>query len=148
MIAIKYSLGTCLECGKIKLITNKRKHLCMYCNSKILMKKSLDRKKEKISKGLIVDPAKMSTFYKEFMVANQPHVSYETGDAITNCRPWNIHHLLEKKDYPNLALNHDVCIYLTLAEHSTWHQLSNKSRQEQFPNSYAKYLQLKEKYNL
>lgn len=104
------------------------------------------RKKAKPSK-----PAKqyenLEPFYKAVWEM-LPHVCYETGQQLYNYHNYHVHHLLEKKYYPAYKLNHDVCVLLTLEQHSRWHTLPPSELEAKMPKCWAKLQELKQKYNL
>ena len=141
----KYKQGICSGCGKEKLIIVKSKRLCYYCK----LKESIKRTKErKIKKGKYIDYDKLGTFYKQFYEQHPTRRCFESGQPIYNGKPWNCHHVLEKKHYPEHIFNSDVCVLLTLELHSLWHTLSDEDRATKMPKTYARYLELLEKYNI
>lgn len=144
---VKLKQGICSSCGKDKLIINKSKKLCFICNNKASMARQALRKAKRIADGKAVDLTKMARFYKTFWRNSKQHVCFETGEPLYVYRAWHVHHLLEKKDYPHLAYNEDICVLLTLNQHALWHSLTDEDRAIKMPKTYAKYLQLKQKYN-
>lgn len=142
MIA-KYKTGVCKGCGKEKLIVVKSKKLCYYCN----IKASIQRTKErKIKKGTYLDYDKLGTFYREFYEQHPTKRCYESDRYIRNGKHWNVHHVLEKRQYPEHIFNSDVCVLLTLELHSLWHTLSDEDRAIKMPKTYNRYLELLDKY--
>lgn len=142
----KFKEGVCKQCNKLKLITNKSKQLCLHCNQIQSLKRTLARRNLKIQAGKVVDLSKMAKFYKEFWAVT-PHYCFETNQPLYTYRAWHVHHLLEKKDYPQYALNNDVCVLLTLQQHALWHSLTDSDRAIKMPKTYKKYLEIKQKYN-
>ena len=148
MISQKFKVGICKGCNKPKLIIHKGKGLCLTCNQKAAFERSKQRRFIKIQNGLAIDLTEVNKFYKRFWDLQTNKVCYETGVPLYRFNKWHVHHLIEKGKHPEHALNTDVCILLTLQQHALWHSLSNKSRELQMPNTYKKYIELKQKYNI
>lgn len=148
-IKIKYKLGICKGgCSTTeKIIYNKSKGLCYYCNVKAMVKRQNDRRKMKIEKGLALDSNKLQSFYKSFYKQHPTKRCFETNEEILYFKSWNCHHLLEKHKYPHLAYNVDICVLLTLEQHRLWHDIDDEKRKELMPKTYEQYCKIKNKYN-
>lgn len=146
---ITYKYGACNgECGRDHvLIVHKSLSLCMNCNQKRLSKKWRESRSKKVTKGEKADKGKLQDFYREVWDRN-PHVCYESGEALHRYFSWHVHHVLHKEDHPALAFNPDVCVLLSLLEHSRWHTMAKSDRARRMPKTWAKYLELCETYNL
>lgn len=136
---IKYKKGICAACGKEKLITQKSKKLCYYCQAKASAKRSIERK---IKQGKFIDKSALLKFYESFYNKQPEKICFETGVPIPNFRIWNVHHVLEKHKYPEYTFNEDVCVLLTLEQHSLWHGLNDSDKQIKMPKTWKKYQQL------
>ena len=143
---IKYLKGICKRCNKEKIIINKSKKLCLYCNQKASIERSQLRKKERIKQGKDVDKSKLTKFYKDFYENHPTRTCFETNEPIVYYRSWNCHHLLEKKDYPQYAFIDEICVLLTLEMHALWHSLLEEDRPIKMPKTYKQYLLIKNKY--
>lgn len=143
---IKLEVKICKGCGLPKTITNKSKCLCLICNLKRLAKLSYARKKKQVEKGDRINPMKLNTFFALFWASHTKKVCFESGEPIYNYTKSNCHHLLEKSKYPQFALINENCVLLTWAQHNLWHSLTEEKRAEQMPNTYQRYLQIKDKY--
>lgn len=143
---IKVKIAVCSGCDLEKKIYNKGKNLCITCNTKRLQKQSRERQKKKIEQGKALDYTKLNKFYKYFWDLQNEKVCYETGEKLYTFNKWHVHHLLEKNNFMEAAYDVDNCVLLTLQQHSLWHGLSDKERQEQMPKTYDRYLKIKEKY--
>lgn len=144
---IKYKTAICSRCEKEKLIVNKSRKLCLFCNQKASLERAQLRRKERILNGKELDKSKLAKFYKDFYNTHPTKRCFETNEPIRSYRSWNCHHLLEKKDYPQYAFIDEICVLLTLEMHSLWHSLSNENRAKKMPNTYNQYLLIKNKYN-
>lgn len=143
---IKYKTGICSGCGKDKLITNKSKNLCTFCNQNRLQKKSKERYNKKVQEGKAIDYKKLDQFYLDFWNAQKEKICYETQQPITTFNKWHIHHLLEKDKHIEYAYNFDNCVLLTLEQHHLWHGLCMEDKAKLMPRTYQKYMEIKEKY--
>lgn len=144
----KLKNGICKGCGKSTLIVQKSKGLCLLCNTKLSLERQRQRKLLKINKGIIVDPKRINIFYQNFWNTQPIKICYETGVPLYTFKSWHVHHLLEKKDYPQYAYNMDVCVLLSLESHSLWHSLIEIDRKLRMPKTYEQYLKTKHKYNI
>lgn len=144
---IKYKNDICSGCSKDRLIVNKSKKLCLFCNQKASVERSRIRRKERIAQGKELDKSKLARFYKKFYEEHPTKTCFETNEPITNYRSWNCHHLLEKRHYPQYAFLNDICVLLTLEMHALWHSLDEQNRCEKMPKTYKQYMTIKEKYN-
>lgn len=145
---IKYNKGICAKCGKDKVIVNKSKKLCLWCNSMAAKARTIARQAKRIATGKQVDKNALKSFYHQFWKAQHEHICFESGERLFTFRNWHIHHVLHKEDYPEHANNMDVCILLTLEFHALWHSLAPSDRAKKMPKTYERYLQLKQKYEL
>jgi hypothetical protein len=145
---IKYNKGTCAECKEPdKLIVQKSLHICQSCNQKRLTKRYREKRQTKVQSNEKADKTKLTSFYREVWDANPP-LCFETGDRLWTFRNWNVHHILHKEDFPELAFNHDICVLLTLEMHSKWHTIAPSDRPKMMPKTYRRYLELCEQYGL
>jgi 5-methylcytosine-specific restriction endonuclease McrA len=142
---IKYKEGICAGCGETKIIYNKSKKLCPRCNTIRLVNQSKLRMEKKVKEGKALDYNRLNKFYKEVW-DSQNKVCWESGEKLYTFHKWHIHHLLEKDKHPEAAFDIDNCVLLTLEQHSLWHHLTDKRREMLMPNTYTKYLHIKEKY--
>jgi hypothetical protein len=142
---VTYKKGICNNCGKEKLIVIKSRKLCYICSAKVSAQRTYERK---LKKGTLLDYSKLKQFYADFYNNHPTQICFETGVKIYNGKHFNVHHVLEKKDYPEHMFNTDICVLLTLEAHSLWHSLSNIDRQLKMPKTYCKLLELKKKYNI
>lgn len=140
---IKYKEGICSRCNKPKLIVNKSKKLCLYCNNTVRLQRSLA--KQKLKKQYVATD-KMEDFYKTFWKSQPEKRCFETGQQIYKYNKWHIHHILHKNIYPEHTLNPDVCVLLTLEMHSLWHTIAESDRKKLMPHTYNRFLELKHKY--
>jgi hypothetical protein len=145
---IKYKYGECgCGCGREGLIIHKGLKLISGCYQKHLSKKYAERRRKRVNSGEKADKSKLSSFYKQVW-DSQYHVCFETNEPLFTYHKWHVHHVLHKEDYPELAFNKDICVLLTLEQHSTWHQLAKSDRARKMPRTWSRYLQLCETYNL
>lgn len=144
---IKYKTGLCSVCEKERLIVNKSKKLCLFCNQKASVERSRIRRKERIAQGKELDKSKLARFYKKFYEQHPTKTCFETDEPITSYKSWNCHHLLEKKNYPQYAFLIDICVLLTLEMHALWHSLDEQNRAEKMPRTYKQYMIIKSKYD-
>lgn len=148
MIVQKLKTGICKRCGNNKIIINKSKGLCLYCNNLASIKRSRERRLIRIQKGLVVDLNKVNKFYKKFWDSQTIKNCYETDVPLYTYNKWHVHHVLPKKQYPQYVYNLDICVLLSLQQHDLWHKLTDKDREIKMPKTYSKYLELKQKYNI
>lgn len=143
---ISYKKGTCKgDCGREDvLIVNKSLCLCQWCNQKRLVKRYNENRNKKVKNG--TKARVPESFYKKVW-NNQPHFCYETGEPLYTYRNWHVHHVLHKEDYPEHALNPDVCVLLSLDVHATWHNLAPSDRPKYMPKTYKRYIELLIKYD-
>lgn len=145
---ISYKRGSCSECERDDvLIVQKSLKLCSFCNAKRLTKRYNEKRKDKVTAGEKADKTKLVKFYKEVWDRNPP-LCYETGERLWNYNKWHVHHVLEKQDYPHLAFDHDVCVLLTLEQHSLWHSIAPSDRPKKMPKTFKKYLDLCHEHDL
>lgn len=142
-----YQKGDCSKCGRNRLIANKSKKLCVFCNKLASIERTKERKKKLIEQGKAIDYDKLNDFYLDFWNSFEEKKCFETGENLYQFNKWHIHHILEKRDYPQHALNEDVCVLLSLEQHSLWHSLSEERKKALMPKTYKRYLELIEKYN-
>lgn len=117
----------------------------MKCNNKAAAKRSFERKKANVNKNKEFTD-KLKGFYKIAWDSIPNKVCYETGVPIYTFNKWHIHHVLEKKYYPEHIFNTDVCILLTLEMHALWHSIAPSDRSIKMPKTWAKYNELLNKY--
>lgn len=139
----KYKLGICSCHGKERLIYNKRKNQCYYGYVAESRKRTLERKRKK---GTLIDKVALQKFYKQFWDSQPVKVCYETEEPLFKFRSWHVHHIIEKAPHPEHIFNMDVCVLLTLQMHRLWHDLAEEDRPIQMPKTYARYIELKNKY--
>ena len=146
---ITYKKGTCKgDCGKSDvLLVHKSLGLCQFCDMKRKMKKYAEKRKERVKTGEKADKNKLQRFYKTVWEKSEPYC-YETGERLWRYHSWHVHHVLHKEDYPLLAFNEDICVLLTLEQHMKWHDLAKSDRPRFMPRTWAKYLELCNKYNI
>lgn len=145
---IKYKKGICSDCGQEKTIYHKSRKLCSSCNSKRLAKKAKERYISNVEKDKALDYKKLDKFYKEFWDSNKVKECYETKKPLYKFHKWHVHHLIEKHLYPQAAFDFENCVLLTLEQHSLWHHITDKRKQIMMPNTYERYLKIKEKYGI
>jgi hypothetical protein len=99
---IKYEEGICLECGLLKIIVHKSKCLCYLCLNKLRTKKYM-KSTESRRKQKGISSSKDKQFYEQIW-KERGHICYETGKFLgeTPSLPisFYMHHLLEKRNYP------------------------------------------------
>lgn len=117
----------------------------MKCNAKAGAKRTAQRKKIKTVKNKEFSKA-LDTFYKIVWDNTPLKVCYETNDTLYAFNKWHVHHVLEKKYYPEHVLNQDVCVLLSLEAHALWHGLAPSDRQKKMPKTWAKYIELIKNY--
>lgn len=120
--------------------------MCFNCSQKASIARSKARKKLKEPKEA-KKYENLEPFYKQVWEM-QHKVCYESGQQLYNYHNWHVHHLLEKKHYPEYKLNPDVCVLLTLEQHSKWHTLPPSELETKMPKCWAKLQELKQKYQI
>jgi hypothetical protein len=140
---INYKEGLCSECGDIKLIVQKSLSLCTKCNNRRLTKRYSENRKKKQQPE---QDARLNKFYREFWDSRE-HISFESASPLFTYHKWYVHHVLDKKDYPELMFNQDICVLLTLEEHHSWHSIAFSDRKKKLPKTYKRYLELLKKYD-
>lgn len=138
----KGKIVNCLGCNKDKALYARK--MCIGCYTKQRNKIYKERQKVKYKEKY----DDMETFYKKFWDGQKDKRCFECGSALFNYKNWHVHHIPIKRKYPELSHNEDVCVLMCLECHSGWHSGAPSSLEEKYPNTYKRFLELKEKYNI
>lgn len=119
---MNYQKGVCSNCNSERLIVNKAKRLCLGCNKKASIQRSIERKKRKIANGEEIDPSKLAIFYQQYWNRYSDRYCVECGIELKKFNRWHIHHLIPKKNWKDyeedIVYNDDNCVFVCLECHS------------------------------
>lgn len=138
----KGKIVECNNCHKQKPLYSKG--LCASCygyaRNKVYQARQVGKYKAKYND--------MEAFYQKFWNSQTDKKCFECGNKLWIYKNYNVHHIAYKSKYPQYSNQEDVCVLLCLECHSKWHAISKLKLEQEMPNTYNRFLELKNKYNI